>query len=251
MLALRRYHIRLRPGGPPTPPPLPPVMVYSPRPPPCGTGFCFCGIPSTPPDPCGFVVFQLCVRAAPPPPPCGTGWFSLLPYTHTHTHTHHVLVNVWPFYLPTPLWNRMAFPVALRHIRTHTHKHTHTLGYSPARVASCDLQKMHALRSRDRKLRNTIAHANLICRYTGLIRSCFPLASTASLSVVGCKFHAPLHFYDMKLFAVRGSHTHTPRVCVCMAFSLRTCSPAQPPFHSPPPPPSPPHGILSCTLVLQ
>ena len=30
-------------------------------------------------------------------------------------------------------------------------------------------------------------------------------------------------------------HTHTPRVCVCMAFSLRTCSPAKPPFHSFPP----------------
>ena len=29
-------------------------------------------------------------------------------------------------------------------------------------------------------------------RYTRLIRSCFPLASTASLSVVGCKCHTPL-----------------------------------------------------------
>ena len=49
--------------------------------------------------------------------------------------------------------------------------------------------------------------------------------------------------------ALRHTHTHTPRVCVCMAFSLRTCSPAKPPFHSSPL--APPHGILSCTLVLQ
>ena len=45
------------------------------------------------------------------------------------------------------------------------------------------------------------------------------------------------------------THTHRPRVCVCMAFSLRTCSPAKPPFHSFPP--FPPHGIYpviySCT----
>ena len=42
-----------------------------------------------------------------------------------HTHTHHVFVNVWPFYLPTPLlWNRMVFPFALRHIHTTTHTHT-------------------------------------------------------------------------------------------------------------------------------
>ena len=88
------------------------VMVYSPRRP-CGTGY-----PS-----CGFVVFQLCVRAReegePAPLFCGTGWFSLLPM-QTHTHTHHVFVNVWPFYLPTPLLsNKMVFPCALRH--THTH----------------------------------------------------------------------------------------------------------------------------------
>ena len=81
--------------------------------PPCGTGY-----PS-----CGFVVFQLSVRAReegePAPPSCGTGWFSLLPYTHTHTH--HVFVNVWPFYLPTPLLcNRTVFPFALRHTHTHT-----------------------------------------------------------------------------------------------------------------------------------
>ena len=70
---------------------------------------CFCGIPSSngchgafsPPPPCGtgypscgFVVFQLCVRAGgegeppPPPPPPPPRWFSLLPHTHTHTHTH-------------------------------------------------------------------------------------------------------------------------------------------------------------------
>ena len=62
----------------------------------------------------------------PPPPPRGTGWFSLLPYTHTHTytHTHHVFVNVWPFYLPTPLLrNRMVFLFALRQTDTHTHTH--------------------------------------------------------------------------------------------------------------------------------
>ena len=32
----------------------------------------------------------------------------------------------------------------------------------------------------------------LLVRYTRLNRSCFPLASTASLSVVGCKCHIPL-----------------------------------------------------------
>ena len=37
------------------------------------------------------------------------------------------------------------------------------------------------------------AHADhAVCRYTRLIRSRFPLASTASLSVVGCKRHTPL-----------------------------------------------------------
>ena len=143
-------NIWLRPGGPP-PPAWYPVM-YSPPPPPwypvmysytsisngrhgvfssspveqgypsasaegvlCSVSS---GIPS--PHPCGFVVFQLCVRAreeGEPAPPPGTGWFSLLPYTHTH----HVFVNAWPFYLPTPLLrNRMVFPFALRHIHTHT-----------------------------------------------------------------------------------------------------------------------------------
>ena len=95
---------------------------------------------------CGFVVFQLCVRAREEgePPPL---WNRMaFPFA---IHTHNVFVNVWPFYLPTPLlWNRMVFPFALR--RMHT---PHT-------------------------------------------------------------------------------HTHIPRVCVCMAFSLRTCSSAKPPFHS-------------------
>ena len=125
-------------------------MVYSPRPP-CGTGY-----PS-----CGVVVFQLCVRAreegepvAPPLPVAQDGFpfchthTHIRTHTHTHTmslcgmailspnppfveqdgfpfatHTHHVFVNVWPFYLPTPLlWNRMVFPFALRHIHTHTHQ---------------------------------------------------------------------------------------------------------------------------------
>ena len=41
--------------------------------------------------------------------------------THTHTHRHRVFVNVWPFYLPTPLLcNRTVFPFALRHTHTHT-----------------------------------------------------------------------------------------------------------------------------------
>ena len=108
--------------------------------PPCGTGH-----PS-----CGFVVFQL----PPPPPPVEQDGFPFC-----HTHTHHVFVNVWPFYLPSPLlWNRMVFPFALRHI-----------------------------------------------------------------------------------------HTHTPRVCVCMAFSLRACFPAKPPFHSSPPFP---HPMVSCHVLL-
>ena len=85
---------------PPFPPPWYPVMysctsisngrhVYSPHPPPLWNRISLC-FPS--PHPCGFEVFQLCVRAreegepAPPPPPRGTGWFSLLPHTHTHTH---------------------------------------------------------------------------------------------------------------------------------------------------------------------
>ena len=97
---------------------------------------CFCGIPF--PHRRGFVLcflrhplphapLRFCgfptVRAGQSgrrtrPPFCGTGWFSLLPYTHTH----HVFVNVWPFYLPTPLlWNTMVFRFALRHIDTHTH----------------------------------------------------------------------------------------------------------------------------------
>ena len=128
-------------------------MVYSPRPP-CGTGYPSCGVvvfqlcvrareegePVAPPLPVGQDGFPFChthththirthththhvfVRyghSISQPPPCGTGWF---PFCHTHTHTHHVFVNVWPFYLPTPLlWNRMVFPFALRHIHTHTH----------------------------------------------------------------------------------------------------------------------------------
>ena len=124
-------YIWLRPGGPP---PRYPVMysytsisngrhgVFSPPPPPplCGIPFptaavlcsASCGIPS--PHPCGFVVFQLCVRAReegdPPPlwnrmvfpfaihthttnpPPVEQDGFPFCSETHTHTHTPRVCV---------------------------------------------------------------------------------------------------------------------------------------------------------------
>ena len=123
------------PPSPPPPPPWYPVMysytsisngrhgVFSP-PPPRGTGYPLLPLPPTP----AVLWFSNCAcgpgrKENPPPPPVEQDGF---PFCHTHTHTHHVFVNVWPFCLPTALlWNRMAFPFALRNTHTHTHTPTH------------------------------------------------------------------------------------------------------------------------------
>ena len=84
--------------------------MYSPHPP-CGTGY-----PS-----CGFVVFQLCVRAreegepAPPRPPVEQDGF---PFCHTHTHTHTPCLCEWMAILsPNPP------PVEQDGVLRHTHTH--------------------------------------------------------------------------------------------------------------------------------